>query len=151
MGKLVSGVVLMVFTAISLAFVFPTDVEWKTDYEASKKVAVSESKYILLSFSGSDWCSNCIRLEKTLFESPEFAEFAGKNLVLLRADFPMKKKNKLSPELTAHNEKLAELFNKAGAFPTVVVLNQKGEILGELQHPKTSVDAYINQLKALTK
>ena len=67
MGKLVSGVVLMVFTAISLAFVFPTDVEWKTDYEASKKVAVSESKYILLSFSGSDWCSNCIRLEKTLF------------------------------------------------------------------------------------
>ena len=141
----------MFVMTLALVSYVPSEMIWNKDFESSKKIAQEESKFILLSFSGSDWCSNCIRLEKTLFESSEFSEFASKNLVLLQADFPMKKKNKLSAEQTTHNEGLAEKYNKSGAFPTVVVLNAQGKMIGELQHPKQSAQEYIAQLTAFTK
>jgi thioredoxin-related protein len=135
----------MILTSVSYAQ------NWTTDIETAKATAASESKLILLSFSGSDWCSNCIRLEKTLFDSEEFKSYYADHYVLLKADFPMKKKNKLSPEQTAHNEKLAEKYNKSGTFPTVYILNAAGEVVGKLEHPKDTAAEYIAQLTKLTK
>ncbi|MFT6211314.1 MAG: hypothetical protein ACJATE_001947 [Bacteroidia bacterium] len=44
-----------------------------------------------MSFSGFDWCDNCTRLDKELFQTAEFTEFVANNLVLLKLDFPAKK------------------------------------------------------------
>ena len=136
--------------ALCSAFVPSGNGTWLTDFDEAKKVSGESGKMILLSFSGSDWCANCMRLEKKLFDSEEFAAFASENLVLLNADFPARSKNKLSKEQTAHNEALAEKYNKAGKFPTVLVLDAEGNVKGKLQHPKESLSEYMGQLRSMT-
>lgn len=122
---------------------------WLTNFDQAKMHASKQNKKILLNFSGSDWCGNCIRLDKTLFQSEEFANFSKENLVLLRADFPAKKKNQLSEEQVTHNEALAEKYNKKGAFPTILVLDENGKVLGQMKQPQNEISDYINDLKQL--
>lgn len=105
--------------------------QWLTDFEAAKTKALKEQKLILLNFSGSDWCAPCIRLKKEVFNTEAFQSYAAEYLVMINADFPRKKANRLSDELTAHNEKLAEAYNQKGSFPLTVLLNHKGEKLAE--------------------
>lgn len=102
---------------------------WLTDFETAKNTAVTENKYILLNFSGSDWCAPCIKLKQEVFESETFNLLAEKNLVLLRADFPRMKKNQLSREQTRHNELLAEKYNHEGKFPLTILLDSKGNVI----------------------
>ena len=69
---------------------------WMADLEESKKIATVGNKKIILVFQGSDWCAPCINLDKKIWNSEEFKEYAKNNYVMLRADFPRKKKNALS-------------------------------------------------------
>ncbi len=145
---------LLTLCALSLVLMGLTDRAdngWLTDIELAKTEAIEHDKLILLSFSGSDWCGNCIRLEKTLFESESFKTFSLDKLVLFNADFPMRKKNKLSPEQTKKNDALAEEYNKDGVFPTVLILDASGKVQGKLVHPKESAEAYMTQLKNWVK
>ena len=103
--------------------------EWFVNYESAHDVAVHQNKYILLNFSGSDWCGPCIKMKKEVFESESFLSLAEKHLVLLRADFPRAKKNQLSKEQTEHNEVLAEKYNPEGKFPFTVLLDSNGKVL----------------------
>lgn len=73
--------------SLLLAF-FITGSDWETDIESAKHKAQDEHKFILLNFSGSDWCGPCIRMHKEIFESEEFKNYADRNLVLVNADFP---------------------------------------------------------------
>ncbi len=124
-------------------------IRWYTNIDSAKTAAKTENKIILMNFSGSDWCANCIRLDRTLFQTEEFAKFANENLILLKVDFPARKKNKLSPEQTKHNEKLAEKYNKKGAFPTVLFIDNEGNVLGQLKQPQNSVKEYIDNMKSI--
>jgi thioredoxin-related protein len=98
------------------------------DWEQAKRQARQENKLILLTFSGSDWCLPCIRMEKEVFEKDTFSHFANNNLVMVKADFPRQKKN-IDKENTAQNEALAEQYDKAGHFPFTVLLNADGKVL----------------------
>ena len=110
--------------------------------------AKEEHKKILFFFSGSDWCSPCVRFKKNYIDNPSFKEFASTNLILFNADFPKLKKNALSKEQTAENEKLAEKFNPKGIFPLIILLNENGTIQKKWEElPSESIDVYINQLK----
>ena len=111
-----------------LTFSFTTT-EWTTDFAKAKTDANSQHKYILLNFSGSDWCGPCIKLKKEILDSPEFLKYSESKLVLVRADFPRNKKNRLSPELTKSNEALAEKYNNQGKFPYTVLINADGKIV----------------------
>lgn len=128
--------------------VFSQEVKWTHNIDSAKIESKETSKLILLKFSGSDWCANCKRLDKTLFESDIFKSFAPNNLILVEADFPMKKKNRLSKEQQEHNDQLAEKFNKSGSFPLVIILNEKGELLGKIKTPKNNIEDYIQQIKS---
>ncbi|PWK16131.1 thioredoxin-like protein [Arcicella aurantiaca] len=112
-----------------LAFSLSTTEEWTTDFGKAKTEANSQHKYILLNFSGSDWCGPCIKLKKEVLDSPEFLKYANDKLVLVRADFPRNKKNRLSPELTKHNEALAEKYNNQGKFPYTVLIDADGKVV----------------------
>ncbi len=46
---------------------------------------------VLLDFTGSDWCPWCIRLDKEIFSTSEFKDYAKENLVLVELDFPQGK------------------------------------------------------------
>ncbi|MFN8355988.1 MAG: thioredoxin family protein [Spirosomataceae bacterium] len=112
-------------------FVVVSSGQWGTDFKHAKDEAHQAHKLILLNFSGSDWCGPCIKLKRDILDNEEFLQFAQNKLVLVRADFPRNKKNQLSPEITSHNEALAEIYNKEGKFPYTVLLNADGEVLKE--------------------
>ncbi len=121
--------------------------EWQSNYEKAVETASSLNHNIILVFSGSDWCAPCIKLDKNIWQSNEFKSYAKENWVLLRADFPRKKSNKLSEVQSAQNSFLAEKYNKNGHFPLVLVLGPTGKVLGETGFKNISPSEYVALLK----
>lgn len=122
---------------------------WGTDYEHAKETAKQENKYILLNFSGSDWCGPCIRMHDEVFGSEAFKKVAGDDLVLVNADFPRLKKNQLSKEQQKQNEHLADLYNPKGSFPLTVLLSANGKVLKEWPgFPAGGAGEFVNEVKA---
>ena len=124
---------------------------WETNFEVAKKKAAEENRNILLVFSGSDWCIPCMKLEKNIWESKEFIDDSNKHFVLLRADFPKRKANKLSNEQQEANDRLAEMYNKQGLFPLVAVLDKNGKVLGTTAYKDISPKEYIAMLHSFEK
>lgn len=114
---------------LTMAFLVFGSVEWLTDFEAAKATATKEDKFILLNFSGSDWCAPCIKMKAEVFGNESFLSLADEDLILVRADFPRMKKNQLSKEQVKHNEALAEKYNPLGKFPYTVLLDKNGKLL----------------------
>jgi thioredoxin-related protein len=104
---------------------------WLYNFDQAKQESVKSGKYVLINFSGSDWCIPCIKMEKQLFETDTFSHYASNHLLLVKADFPRLKKNKLSREQTELNEQLASVYNPTGKFPLTVLLDQNGKVVKE--------------------
>ncbi|HIP33197.1 MAG TPA: thioredoxin family protein [Bacteroidia bacterium] len=141
----------MIFTINSSFTETELKLNWLTSFEQAKTLAEKQNKKILMSFSGSDWCANCMRLDKTLFQAEEFKMYAEKNLILLKVDFPSRKKNALSNEQQDHNDKLADKYNQKGMFPNVAIVDYKGGVLGNMKHPLNSASDYIENIKGILK
>lgn len=124
---------------------------WKANFDEAKQEALAQNKNILLVFSGSDWCAPCIKLDNVVWKSNEFKIEAEKNWVIYKADFPKKKANQLSPELTESNKKLAEKYNKSGNFPLVVLLDKTGKVIGMTGFKNISATEYIQLIHLLEK
>lgn len=121
--------------------------DWQTDFSAAQKTATANQKYILLNFSGSDWCVPCIRMKKDVFESATFQQFATEHLVLVRADFPRLAKNKLSAEQEKKNEALADKYNPEGKFPLTLLLDANGKVVKTWDgYTNTTPEDFIAQL-----
>jgi len=116
---------------------------WLTDYDLAKQEATQKDRKIILVFSGSDWCAPCIKLDKEIWKSTEFKDYATSNLVMLKADFPRRKKNTLTKQQQSHNNALAEKYNPKGFFPLVVMLDNEGIVLGETGYLKRSPKEFI--------
>lgn len=124
---------------------------WKTNFEEAKIEATKENKNILLVFSGSDWCAPCMKLENVVWKSDAFQAEAAKSWVIYKADFPKKKANQLSSELSERNNKLAEKYNKNGSFPLVVLLDKSGKIIGMTGFKNVSAVDYIALIHSFEK
>ena len=116
---------------------------WQTNFKKAKEIATENNQKIILIFQGSDWCAPCIKLDNEIWSSKEFKAYAEENYVMLKADFPRRRKNKLAKEQQKHNEMLAENYNQDGLFPLVIVLDNTGKILGKTGYKKTSPKEYI--------
>ena len=138
---------LIVFLSITSFFAQ----EWETDFETAKEISLEKNIPIVLVFQGSDWCAPCMKLEREIWSTAEFKLYAKANLVMLQADFPRKKKNALAEDQQKKNTKLAEKYNKQGYFPFVVVLDNQGNVLGELGYEKTTPAAYVEKIKSYIK
>ena len=118
--------VLVLISAVALA-----RAEWLTDYEKALAKAKSENRRVLLDFTGSDWCPPCIQLNKTVFATKEFRDYADKNIVFVEVDYPKGKRQ--AAELVEQNEKLAQQYSiEEKGFPTIVLLDPSGKIIREL-------------------
>jgi len=120
---------------------------WLTDFEQAKQVARQENKEILMVFSGSDWCKPCIRLEQQIFTSDIFQAYALEHLVLLKVDFPRRKENRLSDDQLAHNERLAEQYNEAGAFPHLLLISWDGHVLRIIDAPPMDPGQFVQSIE----
>jgi thioredoxin-related protein len=117
--------------------------EWHNNLAEAKNIAQKEHKYILLNFSGSDWCGPCIRMRKEFFDSGVFKEMADSELVLVNADFPRSKKNQLPAAQQKINDEMADKYNSQGKFPYTLLLDPNGKVLQTWEGlPEESVESF---------
>ena len=110
--------------------------------------AKEEHKKVLFFFSGSDWCSPCVKFKRKYIDSEDFIAFASSNLIVFNADFPRQKKNALSKEQISENEKLAEKYNPNGQFPLIILLDENGKTVTKWEElPNETVAEFIAKLK----
>ena len=135
------ALVLLISAATSLR---AAELTWQTDFAEASKQAAQEHKYILLDFTGSDWCPWCIKMDKEVFDGSQFSDFAAKNLILVRVDFPRKAAQ--SPNEKSQNEELAKKYAIEG-FPTYVLLDSNGkEVRRQVGYLQGGATAFIGWL-----
>jgi protein disulfide-isomerase len=127
---------------------FGAENDWVENFDTAKKMSASAKKLILIDFTGSDWCGWCIKLDKEVFAKPEFKKYAADNFILVKIDFPRKKK--LSSEQQQNNRSLAEKYNVEG-FPTVLLLDSSGKELARTGYFQGTAADYVEHLKDLQK
>ncbi len=99
--------------------------QWMTDLEAAKAKAAESNKYLLVEFTGSDWCPPCKKMKKEVFSQEAFLSGASEKFILVELDFP-RDKSKLTPEQHAHNIAARERYEVKG-FPTVLLADARGK------------------------
>ena len=150
-----SGMTLRRFFYLLVACSFLTTVargsDWQTDYEQALATAKAAKKCVLLDFTGSDWCGPCIEMNKVVFSQTAFLNFAKANLVLVEVDYP---RNKVLPEkVKKQNQLLLHQYSidKSG-YPTVILLDPDGKILGQLEgyggETPSDIIAWIEKLRS---
>jgi thioredoxin-related protein len=139
---------LVCFSLLVSAFQVFASEAWLTDFDQARAKAQEGNKPILALFTGSDWCPGCKRLQKEVLSTPEFSDYAAKNVVLLEVDFPMKKAQ--SKEQKQANEKLQDKYD-VEAYPTVVVINAKGKKLGKIEFEGEDAKAFIGRIDKAVK
>jgi len=145
MKKLFLAIVLLVGITSS------AQIAYVKNLTEAKILASQEQKDIMIVFSGSDWCVPCMRLDKEILSQPGFENYAAKKIVMIKADFPSRAKNKklISKDQQNYNAKLFEKYNPKGIFPFVVILNNKGEEIAETSYKKLSPSGYASYIDNL--
>jgi thiol-disulfide isomerase/thioredoxin len=134
----------------SLLLLGLTSSGWHYNLDEAKVIAHKEHKYILLNFSGSDWCGPCIMLRKEILDDSIFLKMADSSLVLVNADFPRKKKDQLSPQQQSINNALADRYNPEGQFPRTLLLNADGKVLKTWDgYPNVKPDAFSAEITSV--
>ncbi|HWA35983.1 MAG TPA: thioredoxin family protein [Cyclobacteriaceae bacterium] len=114
--------------------------------EDAFRQASDSGKSILLIFSGSDWCAPCMQLDKKVLSTNQFQNFAGQELIVLKADFPQRRK--IEKWLSDQNDALAERYNPQGIFPYLVLLNPDKSSIGSLKYDFQTPEQFIEEVKA---
>jgi protein disulfide-isomerase len=123
-SKFAALVAVSALAAVSLA----GGLKWETDANKAMAESKKTGKPILADFTGSDWCGWCIRLHKEVFDTPAFAKWASKNVILLELDYPQSKPQPAA--IKKQNAGLAQKYKIEG-YPTILFLNASGKVLGQ--------------------
>ncbi|MDX1829348.1 MAG: thioredoxin family protein [Lutibacter sp.] len=121
---------------------------WHTNLNEAEKIASQKNERIVMVFQGSDWCGPCIKLDKQIWSSDQFINYAKNHFVMVKVNFPRKKKNKLTKEQQDYNNHLMETYDKKGYFPYVVVLDKNAKFLGSTGYKNTTPENYIKLLNS---
>lgn len=119
---------------------------FSNDLDAARQQAKMEHKDVFVDFTGSDWCGFCLKLDKEVFETPEFKSGAPAHFVSVQLDFPQK--IKLSPEVTAKNKAWkSELGSRS--FPDALLLDENGRVYARTGYRPGGPAAYLEHLESL--
>ena len=138
--------ILGVSTFLLLAATASAGTAWLTSHEEAAKQARKDGKLIMADFTGSDWCGWCVKLKQEVFDTPEFADWAGRNVVLLELDFP--KTKQLPEETVKQNRGLAAKYKVQG-FPTILFLDADGNVAGQTGYVRGGAAAWIKEAQGI--
>jgi len=141
-----TGIAMMGLMAVILCGARATGAEWQTDFAKASVTAKKTGQYMLLDFTGSDWCGWCIQLDKEVFEQSVFKDYAKQNLTCVTLDFPRKKK--VSEKLAKQNNELAKKYAIQG-YPTIIILSPNGELVGKTGYESGGPEKYVESLKKM--
>jgi protein disulfide-isomerase len=122
------------------------DKDWETNFKLASAKAEKGSRYLLLNFSGSDWCVWCNKLDSEVFNNTEFKKYARDNLVCVLLDFPVTKPQNM--DLKKQNAALAGKYEVSG-YPTLVILNSKGDLINKTGYLAGGAKKYVEHLKTI--
>jgi thioredoxin-related protein len=117
---------------------------WEDNFDKAAERAKTEGRYMLVDFSGSDWCGWCVKLDEEVFSKKSFKDFAKDNLVLALVDFP--RHNRLSKNDKERNEALAKKHGVRG-FPTVLIMSPEGEVIGKTGYKPGGPETYVKHVQ----
>lgn len=86
------------------------------------------NKKVLLFFSTDENCERCQKLDKNVFQSSEFKDFAKDDYILVKQDFEPTD----DPQQLEQNLLVVEKYNKDGFFPLLVILNKNAKVIGQV-------------------
>jgi thioredoxin-related protein len=138
----------------SIVFLLPTllaaqEAEWIQDFAKAQEKAKAEKKDLLVDFTGSDWCSWCIRLDGEVFSQEAFATAVPKDFVLVKLDYP-RDESLVTPEIREQNEQLKERYPVQG-FPTILLMDAAGHPYGQTGYQKGGPEPYVQMLADMKK
>lgn len=122
------------------------ELKWNVKLESAIAIAKKENKPIMVDFTGSDWCVWCKRLNNEVFSQKEFIDYANKNLVLVKFDFPQNIKQ--SQETVYYNRQMAQKFGIQG-FPTIILLDSNGKVINYTGYQQGGAESYVKHIKSL--
>ncbi len=117
--------ILVLFFALLAAMATAGAAQWQPSYTVAVSQAKQTNKPLLLLFTGPTWCPGCIYMEKKVFPTQAFENFATKNLVLARFEFPPPQRNFLEQRPPTTNDMIAQKYEVEG-FPTLIMLDANG-------------------------
>lgn len=138
---------ILIFLVLSISYCSFSAQNWITNLEEAKKNAIKNNKYILIEFSGSDWCPPCKRLNEEVFLTDEWKSWSKNNVVCVLIDSPLKG---LDPSDLKYNQKIAKLYD-IKYFPTIVITDKEGNEKFRTGYIPGGVSVFINQLNKLAK
>ena len=116
----------------------------------SNKILAENHTYKLYIFEGSDWCTNCLRLERQVLSTTTFEKTLGTHAVALeKVDFPQRKK--LSKRLISRNDSLATIYEFDGTFPTLVISRVDTLRFAKIQYSNQSASELSEEIITKTK
>ena len=121
------------------------NLNWNGNLEKAVEQAKKENKALLVNFTGSDWCIWCKRLSSEVFQQRDFEDYAEKNLILVMLDFP--RDIPQSQETITYNNTLAQKYGIQG-FPTILIINSKGELVAKTGYQPGGGANYVNLIKS---
>lgn len=106
-------------------------INWAKNYQEAVDGAKASHKPIFLYFSGSDWCSWCMKMDKEILEDEAFVHALSSKFIFLQVDFPSSIVQE--PAIAKENEFLKEKFQVRG-FPTIILLDSSIKPFATLQY-----------------
>lgn len=119
--------------------------DWEADIDVALAAAKQDGKYLLLDFTGSDWCPPCIRLENEVLSQAAFLAEAKKQFHLVKLDFPQNQQ--LVPvRLMEKNQEWMKRLGVDG-FPTIVLLDAEARPFGFLGYTAGGPPAFLELMQ----
>lgn len=117
---------------------------WTDNYDRALKQAKEQNKFLLLNFTGSDWCPWCKLLDSEVFSKNKFQAYAKENLICVKLDFP--RTFNLPSKTVKQNRALARQHGITG-FPSILLLSPDEKLIARTSYKRGGVDPYVEYLE----
>lgn len=108
------------------------DLNWQSDMDQVKEMALKDKKLILIYFTSSDASTTASRsLNTDFFYTEKFKNLADEHLILLRVNLP-RRSNLISEVQRSSNSELSVRYGQK-VIPTVVLCDANGTKLGMIE------------------
>ena len=132
------------FAAAAAATAQPAGTWIEDDMDRAMQLAASSNRYLLIDFTGSDWCGWCIRLDQEVFDQAHFRQNAPRDFVLVKLDFP--RNSSQTEQVKQKNRQWQQRLGVRG-FPTIFLADAQGRPFARTGYRQGGAVPYVDHLR----